>query len=347
MNAVTVSQVYINMLVNYLEQSKSKWPDQYFSEIKFPSVSSSGCERLPLNEVESLVVQIANATKNSAFGLDIGEHIHPSDYGIFGYTLMNCPTLAEAAKLVVDFGALLNQAFLVELAERGDNIHFQLGDSSRTSASHILVELHLASVVQMGRFLAGPQIREDIVLSEVRFQHSALADQSKYERIFGCAVLFRQEKNEIVVSNNILARPIRSASPSMLQMLLGKLTRLDDEVNNNVSLGRRVGDFVTNNLSSAGVPSASIVAKHFNMSLSTLKKRLHLEQLNYSVICDDVRKSMAMKMLASSSESLQSISDYLGFSNASAFHRAFRRWVGVTPVEYRRQETAQEELVCD
>jgi AraC-like DNA-binding protein len=70
--------------------------------------------------------------------------------------------------------------------------------------------------------------------------------------------------------------------------------------------------------------------------MSTLKKHLHQENLNYTTICDDVRKNMAIKMLTISSDQFQHISDYLGFSNSSAFHRAFKRWTGMTPAEYRR-----------
>jgi len=347
MNTVTVSQLYVSMFSNYLEQLQIRRPDLQLNRVSLPTISSSSCERLPLDVVESLVSSIAKHSKHKSFGLEIGEHIHPSDYGIFGYTLMNCSTISQAAELVVKHGSLLNQAFTVALAERGDNVHFQLESNSSKPESQVLVEFHLSSVVQLARFLVGGQKSTDIILSEVRFQHAALADVSQYQGIFNCPVRFNQAKNEIVVSKNLLTKPIRSASPKMLSMLLKKVQRLSDEMNDKVSFGRRVCDFVENYISTTGLPSAADVAKHFNISLSTLKKHLNQENLNYTLICDEVRKNMAIKMVVCSSKQLQNISDYLGFSNSSAFHRAFRRWTKITPAEYRRQNAKNDSGVIE
>jgi len=333
------------MLSNYLEQQLTKRPDCHLNNITLPIISNSNCERLSLGTIESLVSSIVDTTKSKSLGLDIGKHIHPSDYGIFGYALMNCSTLAQAAELVVTHCSLLNQAFDVNLIERDEDIHFQLENTSTTFASQILVELHLSSVVQMARFLAGPQKSDDVTMSEVCFQHKALADITQYQKIFNCPVRFEQKKNEIVVSNNVLAQPIRSASPKMLSMLLKKVTRLEEEMNDSIAFGQRVCNFVENSISEAGLPSAAIVADHFNISMSTLKKHLHQENLNYTAICDDVRKKMAIKMVVCSTEQLQNISDYLGFSNSSAFHRAFRRWTAVTPAEYRRSSVQTSSTV--
>mgnify|MGYP000182029667 CR=1 FL=1 len=344
MNALTVSQVYVGMFSNYLEQIQSRYPDKHFNPIVLPTTSSSNCDRLSISSVESLVSFIAEATNNKSFGLDIGEHIHPSDYGIFGYAMMNCSTLSQAAELVVNYGSLLNQAFNVTLTEVGDNIHFQLESSSVNSASYILVELYLSSVVQLARFLAGAQNCEDVVMSEVRFKHTALTDTDKYHRVFKCPVRFNQSVNEIVVTKNVLSQNIRSASPKMFLMLLKKMMRSVDEMNHNVSFSKKVSSFVEANINDQTLPSAPIAAKHFNISMSTLKKHLHQENLNYTSICDDVRKKMAVKMLTCSSDQFQNISDYLGFSNSSAFHRAFKRWTGMTPAEYRRNSVSAQAL---
>jgi len=328
------------MFSNYLEQLNIRRPDKQFRTIPLPTISSSNCDRLSISSVESLVTFIAGTTKNNSFGLDIGEHIHPSDYGIFGYAMMNCSTLSQAAELVVNYGSLLNQSLNVTLIEVGENIHFQLENSSADSASYILVELYLSSVVQMAIFLAGAQNCEHVRMSEVRFKHTALALPGKYQRVFKCPVRFGQNINEIVVTKNVLSQKIRSASPKMLLMLLKKMTRLVDEMNHNLSFSKKVTSFVEANINDHILPSAPIAAKHFNISMSTLKKYLHQENLNYTAICDAVRKNMAIKMLTCSCDQFQNISDYLGFSNSSAFHRAFKRWTGMTPAEYRRSSVS-------
>ena len=138
---------------------------------------------------------------------------------------------------------------------------------------------------------------------------------------------------------SVLAAEISFCSTKFL-MLLKKMTRLVDEMNHNLSFSKKVTSFVEANINDHILPSAPIAAKHFNISMSTLKKYLHQENLNYTAICDAVRKNMAIKMLTCSCDQFQNISDYLGFPNSSAFHRAFKRWTGMTPAEYRRSSVS-------
>jgi len=336
MNALTVSQVYVSLFSNYLEQLQTKRPELQLHKISVPTISRSNSECVPLELIEKFVSSIVKTTKIKSLGLDIGEHIHPSDYGIFGYAVMNCSTLSQAIRLVESHAVLLNQAFAVTLRELNDNMHFELESSSCEDVGHVLVELQFASVCQMAAFLIGPHQKTDICMTEIRFKHSPTTDISRYQKVFNCPVLFNQEKNEIVVPKTILSQEVRSASPKMLSMLQKKINRLQDEMNNNISLGQRVCDFLESYVGTNGVPNALIVAQHFNISLSTLKKRLHQENLNYTTICDEVRRNMAIKMVVRSSDQLQNISEGLGFANTSAFNRAFRRWTKVTPAEYRR-----------
>ena len=347
MNSLTVSKIYVSMFSNYLEQLQTKRSDIQLHKISLPAILSSNREFVSLESMEKFISSVVKTTKNQSLGLDIGEHIHPSDYGIFGYAMMNCSTLAQAVGLVESYVTLLNQAFSVTLFETNNNIHIELENNVSDGVGNILVELQFTSVCKMAKFLTGPQKNTDICMSEIRFQHSPLADISRYEEVFNCPVLFNQKKNEIVVSKSVLSQRVRSASPKMLSMLLKKMKRLQDEMNNNVTLGQRVCEFLENYIGTKGVPNADVVARHFNISLSTLKKHLHQERLNYTTICDEVRRNMAIKMVVHSSDQLQNISEGLGFANTSAFNRAFRRWTKITPAEYRRIHLRKEHLRQD
>ncbi|MFT7185270.1 MAG: AraC-like DNA-binding protein [Pseudohongiellaceae bacterium] len=344
MSALTVSEVYVGLFSNYLEQLQTKRPELNLKKIAVPIIPHSYSECLSLEFVEDFVSSIVQITKNKSLGLDIGEKIHPSDYGVFGYAVMNCSTLLQALRLVERHVMLLNQSFTVTLRELNEEMHVELETSSSEEIGRILVELQMASVCHMATFLAGSYHQADICMTEIHFKHSPMTDISRYQTVFNCPVLFNQDKNKIVVAEAILSKRVRSASPKMLLILQKKIKRLQDEMNDNVSLGQRVCDFLEGYVGTNGVPSALIVAQHFNISLSTLKKHLHQEHLNYTTICDEVRRNMAIKMVVHSSDQLKNISDYLGFSNSSAFNRAFRRWTKITPAEYRRKHFRHDDL---
>ena len=83
------------------------------------------------------------------------------------------------------------------------------------------------------------------------------------------------------------------------------------------------------------MPGAEDIARHFNMSLSTLKKHLHQDNTNYTIICDEVRKKISINLMGQKELKLKAIYHQLGFSSASTFNRAFRRWMNMSPSEYR------------
>jgi AraC-like DNA-binding protein len=344
MNTTTVSSVYVSLLANYLQGLQTRRPDLQLRQISIPEFRNPDIDRIDLVEIEKLIAKIKVVTGDKRiFSLQLGTHIHPSDYGIFCYALMNCSSLGQAAQLVSRYVKLLNQTFDVKLKVGDRSAFFILSTTVDNISSRILVELQLLSTMRMAQFLSGSQFSNSECVSEIHFQHSAMGDIANYESTFGCRVLFGQPDNRIVLNKDALSIPIRSASPKMLAMLLKKIQRLEDRMNNSVAFSMRVYDFVEANLGSSNLPSAEIAANHFNISLSTLKKYLHKEGLSYTAICDEVRHKLALKLVVYSTEQLQSISDCLGFSNTSAFYRAFRRWTGATPAEFRRNSLITSE----
>ena len=339
MNSLTASSVYIDLIVNYLEQLKVRKPSLDLSKICLPETYSinANSNNVYLNELEDFVGSIVHMTQSQSLGLDLGAFIHPSDYGLFGYAVMSCSTLGQAIVLLEEYVVLLNQAFTINLVELDEFIQLELEAPSNKTVEGILVELQLVSICQIAKFLVGAQTVFNKQDFEIHFKHGPLAELSRYTKVLNSSVHFSQKTNKIIIPKTLLAKRIRSASPKMFMMLLKKLHRLKAELNNNVSFALRVSDFIESNILLNGVPTAAIVALHFNISLSTLKKHLQQEGYNYTSICDNVRHKIAIKMVAHSSDQLQNIGRRLGFSNTSAFNRAFRRWTKIAPAEYRRR----------
>ncbi|NRA84989.1 MAG: AraC family transcriptional regulator [Gammaproteobacteria bacterium] len=334
MNQLSISQNYFGLFAEYLNKvtalnSCSNKP--LLSKVAAP-IQKYGLEVQSLANMESLVERIISHTGDSSFGLDIGTDIHPSDYGIVGYALMNCPDLVQALDLAAHYKQMMNQAFDTHLVRAEHRSYYRVKLVSECKCLAPMIEFDFASAIQLARFLVGRQLYHQVKFLQINFQHAPLASLDKYQRIFNCPVQFNQANNEIVISNSVLELPIRSANPAILKMFLKKVKRLEQS---SQSFSQRVFNYVTKH--SADIPGVTQAASHFSMSSSTLKKHLMQEGDNYSAICDSVRKTIAIKLTSDPTIQIKAIHCSLNFSSASAFNRAFKRWTTMTPTAYRRE----------
>jgi AraC-like DNA-binding protein len=330
----SVSGIYFTLLSDYLAKVSGGTHVQSHLEVAVGHFKYAPRARLDRSEVEALIEQIEKTTGGLSFGLDIGENIHPSDYGIVGYIFMNCANLQQALNYSFKYKRVLNQALDGKFFQEGDFYHYQLDNLMATKNLAPLIELDMASGIELARFLVGKDKSELIKIKAIHFQHQPLAKLERYRSIFNCPVRFGQPQNEVIVSKEVLALPIRSANPRMLKMLLRKFERIEKELSAQASFGQLIYSYLTEH-KVANLPSASQAARDFHVSPSTLKKYLKSEDLNYSAICDSVRKDIAIKMVLDCETQIKEIYGCLNFASSSAFNRAFKRWTDLTPTQYR------------
>ncbi|WP_250656936.1 AraC family transcriptional regulator [Alkalimarinus coralli] len=331
----SASTIYMNMMSGYLSRSGFDSLEKIASDANIP-IAKRG--RVPLLEILRLVDAVAAKTQNPAFGLDIGIQMHPSEYGIISHAFMNCGNLNEVMDLTIRYTHLINDAFILN-TERGSGNELTLVlETAHDEPGLIpLIELDFASMLTMTRFLAGSKHQDDVKLLEVSFKHPPQTMPEHYIAHFKCPVKFNQPTNSVSVETAVLKTKVYSSDPYIFRYLLKKIEEIAERLLVNVPLKRRVFDYVVKQLP-YGVPSVADVAKAFNMSPSTLKKHLNQESANFTEICDEVRKGVAVKMIAVRKKPLKEISNYLGFSNSSTFNRAFKRWTNMSPSEYRQKK---------
>ena len=259
--------------------------------------------------------------------------IRGDDLGALGLALKSAPTLKDSLLRLERYFRLLTDTAVYCLKEDNDPTLFLL--EARTPdhpAFALRDECALAAVTENIRSFA----RSAIELDHVAFKHGCRSDPAQFEAFFGCKVLFGASHSAIALAPDTLDQPNRlgdrGISDFLTRHLDTELRRLPDPS----SLEDELRHHLASRLSD-GVPQASEVANSMGMSERTFYRRLADENLTYRDVLRDAQLSLAQELLADSSCSIAEVAFLTGFSEQSTFSRAFKRWVGAAPAQFRQR----------
>lgn len=315
----------------------------YAEAIKIAStgvLEAAGLSKESLQGAEARVPEAANnkvwellaaASKDPEFGLHFAERMTVDAFDVVGHVLARSRTFGEGLERVVAYSRILHDAGRVELERRGERIVVFPGCRGLVNDfPRQIAEFSAASVLVLGRATTGTDMRA----SAVRFRHPAPPRISEHLRIFGVKPTFGEPETEVELDASVLERPILEAQPGLLTYLdryasdvLAKLPLDDDLVS---QLERAVASAM-----SRGVPEMNAVAMQLGISARTLQRRLAEAETGFQECVDTVRRRYAERYLAEDRLAITEVAFLVGFSEASNFHRAFRRWTGATPAAYR------------
>lgn len=191
-------------------------------------------------------------------------------------------------------------------------------------------EATFSSSVRIMRNLTGA----DLNPLEVMFIYPEPPSRVEYERIFKCPVLFGKKENSMTIDPRILTTPVRMANPVLLEQFEKYAQDFIDRLDRKDATSQAVTRILLSRLDDEAM-SIEKVAKEMSVSVRTLQKRLEAEDVIFSDLLRDVRERLAKKYLREN-YSVEQITYLLGFSEPSVFRKAFKKWSGVTPREYRQ-----------
>jgi AraC-like DNA-binding protein len=264
--------------------------------------------------------------------LRVGASMRSDDYGPFGFAWKSAPTLRGSFERAARYALVLTSvaAYEVEECFGGAFMHLHR-EGERRLGMRLSNEATLASIVAISREVSSQPFRPEAVY----LKHEAPPDTAGHEAYFECPVHFGSDKDAIRVSVRTLGTPNRVGDPSIARFfdtLLSAEVRTLDE---SVPLDRRVRDRVSTALS-GGVPALSDVARELGVSGRTLQRRLAAEGSSFQSLVDEARRRLAERLLRQDADvALTEVTFMTGFSDQSAFTRAFRRWTGRTPGAFR------------
>ena len=329
---ITVSVTVLSQMFLYLNSLKVDI-DAFLRTLGVdPRTVRSPDARIPIETYLLIQDEAAEYVHDPYFGLHMGEFAEAGSWSILGYMMMNCRNLGEAFEKSGRYSRIIGNLIeaRAELKFNKIKVIFFTPPHAPKMSRHCF-EATFSSSIRMMRNFTGV----DIHPLEVTFIYPEPESRSEYERIFGCPVLFAKKDNSFTIDMSIVNTPILLANPGLLdyfekyaQDFLAEMDRKDEHT-------RIVTKIILSKLDDEAL-SINKVAKEMAVSVRTLQKRLEDEGVLFSDLYKDIRQRLAQKYLREN-YTVEQITYLLGFSEPSVFRKAFKKWLGVTPREYREQ----------
>jgi AraC-like DNA-binding protein len=167
----------------------------------------------------------------------------------------------------------------------------------------------------------------------IYFNHSCQTDVSIYQDFFGCHVHFDSEFNGIKIAITALEQPLIKHNPELHDLLCQHASKMVNDLAKKLPV-EIITRFISNQLP-FGVPEIEDAAQNLQMSVRTLQRKLGEHELTFTALVNNIRQDLAFNYLQNTNIKIIYITQMLGFSEQSAFQRAFKRWTGNTPKYFR------------
>jgi AraC-like DNA-binding protein len=288
--------------------------------------------RVPLAVIVAVLERAKTLTQEPAYGYYLGMQIRVSAHGLLGLIAQSAPTLREAIEMGARFLApVITTAISIRLEVERDEAYVILEEEADFGAARSsLVVAALIAIWQLGLGITGRPLngRADLALPKPpNYETIELVAQDRLR--------FEQPRHRLVFDAAVLdARPTM-ADPVALRLARERCERILASRGPSASVTERIRSLV---LHAPDIPvSLDRAARFFGVSARTLKRLLAAEGTTFSAIAEEERREQAMLRLRSSDKPVTEIAESLGFANSANFIRAFRRWTGRTPSEYRSE----------
>jgi len=268
-------------------------------------------------------------------GLHIGEQFNLAALGIVGYVLFNCQTFGQVLDKLSRYMCLFSQGVSLRIIPLlGEvvcdwvvvsDVQNYLLEEPRQA-----IEVTMTSLLTTAKTLTGQTLRP----LAVSFHHARPNDILEHQRIFGTTVQFAQPVNRVVLDAACLNWAVVSANASLLSTFEQHAEAMLIELNQTHTYSYQVVREITH-LMKGDIPTIDTIAHCLMTIVRNLQRSLQAEGTSYQQLLNDTRRELALRYLKKPDTSIHDIAFLLGFSEPSAFHRAFKRWTGQTPQKYR------------
>ncbi|MFD0356091.1 AraC family transcriptional regulator [Streptomyces sp. NPDC127110] len=256
----------------------------------------------------------------------------PGTFAMMCHACLGCRDLGAAVERAAAFYGLFPGGPELALETAGGQARFTVRNDFDGDEERFLTECVLAIWHRLCSWLVGRRIP----LVHAAFAYPPPPHRDEYDALFDCPVRFGAGRTEAVFDARWLTAPLVRDEAALDAMLRRAPFDLLSRPEYGTTVAEQVRRTLTRRLrGSPRLPELGEVAARLAVSPATLRRRLRQEGTSFQQLKDDVRRDAAIAGLAEGGEPIAELAARLGFSEDTAFHRAFRRWTGTTPGAYR------------
>ncbi len=292
---------------------------------------------VPDTDYYALLETIAHSDPNATdLPLRVGATMRCDDYGAFGLAWKSALNLRGSYERAERYARVLTSVSTYQVRDAEEGVYMHLHrEGERRLGLRLSNEATIASIAAISEEVSTARFQPRAIY----FRHRAPRSTVAHERHFGCPIHFGADMDALLVSTALLQTPNRIGDRSISKFFDTHLEEELSKYDDSASLERRVRIQVSQALSQ-GIPKISDVAGCLGLSGRTLQRRLSDRGYSFQILVDESRRELAERLLKETKYPLAEIAFLTGFSEQSAFNRAFKRWAGQTPRSFRIQVTS-------
>ena len=292
--------------------------------------------RLPGAAVSTLWQAAIRRSGDPGLGLRVALAVPFGAYRVIDFLAASAATVGDGLVRVARYFPLVNSALAWDITDERSAMRIALTHPTIPDGlPRPYAEYALVVTILHCRRASG----FDWPLLEVGFAFEAPPSSDDHVRAFGCEVRFGQPRSEFAIARATWDRPTQAPSSELLRTLEEHADRMIAGLRAESVVSAQVARLIAEELQ-GGDPSLSRIARRTAMSPRTLQRRLELEQTSFADVLDQTRRHLAQAYMREPKLALTEIAYLLGFSEQSAFTRAFQRWYGTAPSQYRSRQPA-------
>jgi len=296
-----------------------------------PGSAGHVSERIAFSTFEKMETKAAQVIDDPALGLRAAEHLHPSHLGALGHAWIASSSLRTAIERARRFSRMYHEQIELLISNEYGVMKVEYRLRYQSTMPELLADSQLATLLILCRLNFGKSLRPAFV----RMRRAPPSDPKPWHEFFGVEVQFNQSENSLALWNHDADKRLTGSNPMLVALHEDVIKRQIAELDRSDILNRTLA-VIMDQLPSGGVSEVS-VANELNLTPRTLRRKLQDKGINFRTLLTNVRKELVKRYINDPSYSVTEISFLLGYTDTSAFSRAYRRWNGSSPTQTRNR----------